>query len=210
MSKKLLSLYGLKWNPFAPGYAVPRPGRVLLYAAEDALDVVRRRLDGICRAAGVALAALDVQVITAPALRLDHEHDRARLAETVAALGPRLLVLDPFVRLHRIGENVAGEVAPPLAFLRGLQRRYTLAVAVVHHARKGAAHARSGQALRGSSESHAWGDSNLYLRRAGDTLTLAEIRRACRVRTATICEILADLVAQGRVRRPAAGYLATL
>jgi RecA-family ATPase len=38
-------------------FAVPRPGRVLLDAAEDALHIVRRRLEGICDAAGVALAA---------------------------------------------------------------------------------------------------------------------------------------------------------
>ena len=104
-------------------FAVSRPGRVLLYPAEDALHIVRRRLEGICAAAGVSLAALDVQVITAPSLRLDLEADRIRLDETVARLKPRLLVLDPFVRLHRIDENVSGDVAPLLAFLRELQRR---------------------------------------------------------------------------------------
>ena len=81
-----------------------QPGRVLLFAAEDALHVVRHRLDGICHAAGVALAALDLQVITAPTVRLDVASDRERLTETIAALKPRLLVLDPFVRLHRIDE----------------------------------------------------------------------------------------------------------
>ena len=143
---------------------------MLLYAAEDALHIVRRRLDGICEAAGVALADLDIQVITAPTLRLDLEADRNNLADTVARLQPRLLILDPFVRLHRIDENASGEVAPLLAYLRELQRRYGVAVLVVHHARKGAANARAGQALRGSSEFHAWGDSNLYLRRDGDDL----------------------------------------
>jgi hypothetical protein len=39
-----------------------------------------------------------------------------------------------------------------------------IAVAVVHHAKKGAGALRAGQALRGSSEFYAWGDSNLYLR----------------------------------------------
>jgi hypothetical protein len=72
------------------------------------------------------------------------------------------------VRLHRIDENVSGDVAPLLAFLRELQRRHAVAVAVVHHARKGAGAIRAGQALRGSSEFHAWGDSNLYLRRDSD------------------------------------------
>ena len=71
-------------TPCLRRFAVARPGRVLLYPAEDALHVVRRRLDGICAAAGAALAELDVQVITAPSLRLDLEADRARLDETVA------------------------------------------------------------------------------------------------------------------------------
>jgi hypothetical protein len=96
----------------------------------------------------------------------------------VARLRPLLLVLDPFVRLHAIDENVSGEVAPLLGFLRSLQRDHRTAVALVHHARKGAGHQRGGQALRGSSELHAWGDSNLYLRRSGQNLYLAIEHRA--------------------------------
>src|SRR5499427_3271391 len=138
-------------------FVVPDPGRVLLYAAEDALPIVRRRLEGIAAAAGVMLSDLDIQVITAPTLRLDLEADRRSLAQTIAHFRPRLLILDPFVRLHRIDENASGEVAPLLAYLRALQRRYALAVVVVHHAKKGAAQARGGQALRGSSEFHALG-----------------------------------------------------
>ena len=255
-------------TPCLRRYAVTRPGRVLLFAAEDALHIVRARLDGICRAAGVALADIDIQVITAPSVRLDVEGDRKSLAETVAALRPRLLILDPFVRLHRIDENVSGEVAPLLAYLRELQRLHQLAVVVVHHARKGAGKARAGQALRGSSEFHAWGDSNLYLRRNAEQLTLAveqraaasttgislrlhaegdalalevadrasatttsppaasvgdrveqalasatgpltvaALRQLCRVRTATLCKVLATLTGQGRVRKTETGYL---
>jgi AAA domain-containing protein len=164
--------------PCVRRFAVVRTGRVLLFAAEDALHVVRQRLAGIAVAAGVALADLDIQVITAPSVRLDVERDRDALTATVAKLRPRLLVLDPFVRLHRIDENLSGEVAPLLAYLRELQRRYHVAVVLVHHARKGGAKMRAGQALRGSSEFHAWGDSNLYLRRHGDQLTLSVEHRA--------------------------------
>ena len=163
-------------------FPVRHAGRVLLYAAEDALHIVRRRLEGICAAAGVALAELDVQVITAPTVRLDLAADRQSLDETVAKLQPRLLVLDPFVRLHRIDENASGEVAPLLAYLRELQRRHGVAVVVVHHAKKGAGRIRAGQALRGSSEFHAWGDFNLYLRRDGDDLTLTVEHRAAPAR----------------------------
>jgi len=159
-------------------FAVPRAGRVLLFAAEDALHIVRRRLEGISAAASVALDSLDIQVITAPTVRLDLDADRRNLAETVASLQPRLLILDPFVRLHRIDENASGEVAPLLAYLRELQRRHDVAVLVVHHAKKGGGGVRAGQALRGSSEFHAWGDSNLYLRRDGDDLSLSVEHRA--------------------------------
>ncbi len=159
-------------------YRPAQTGRVLLFAAEDALHVVRQRLVGISLAAGRELAELDIHVVTAPSVRLDIEQDRKSLAETVAELQPKLLVLDPFVRLHRIDENASGEVAPLLAFLRELQRRHHVAVLLVHHARKGGASMRAGQALRGSSEFHAWGDSNLYLRRQGDQLTLSVEHRA--------------------------------
>ena len=170
-------------------FTVPRAGRVLLFAAEDALHIVRRRLEGISAAAGVALANLDIQVITAPTVRLDLDADRRNLAETVARLQPRLLILDPFVRLHRIDENASGEVAPLLAYLRELQRRHDVAVLVVHHAKKGGGGVRAGQALRGSSEFHAWGDSNLYLRRDGDDLSLSVEHRAAASMTPITIEL---------------------
>jgi hypothetical protein len=173
-------------------FAPAQTGRVLLFAAEDALHVVRQRLSGIAAAAGCALADLDIHVITAPSLRLDVETDRDALAETIATLRPKLLVLDPFVRLHRIDENNSGEVAPLLAYLRELQRRYHVAVVLVHHARKGGAKMRAGQALRGSSEFHAWGDSNLYLRRQGDQLTLSVEHRAAAAITAISLRLAAE------------------
>lgn len=174
-------------------FAVPHPGRVLLYAAEDALHVVRKRLEGICGAAAVALGDLDLQVITASSLRLDLPADRDSLGKTVAQLQPKLLVLDPFVRLHRsIDENHSGEVAPLLAYLRELQRLHKVAVVLVHHAKKGAAKARAGQALRGSSEFHAWGDSNLYLRRSGDALSLSVEHRAAPSRSALPLALCAE------------------
>jgi hypothetical protein len=165
-------------TPCLRRFPIPRPGRVLLFAAEDALHIVRARLEGIAHAAGVDFDSLDIHVITVPALRLDLQDHQQALQATVAELKPMLLVLDPLVRLHAIDENVAAEVAPLLAYLRRLQRLHQTAVALVHHARKGAAHERGGQALRGSSELHAWGDSNLYLRRNGQQLQLSVEHRA--------------------------------
>jgi hypothetical protein len=165
-------------SPCLGRFYVCAPGRVLLFAAEDAISTVHRRLQGITAAAGLALEALDLYLITAPSVRLDLERDRERLHNTVAHLRPRLLVLDPFVRLHRVDENLVAEVAPLLAFLRQIERTFTAAVCLVHHLRKGASHLRAGQALRGSSELHAWGDSNLYLSRSRDRLRLSVEHRA--------------------------------
>jgi hypothetical protein len=159
-------------------FAVLRTGPVLLFPAEDSLAVVRQRLEGICSAAGVSFQSLAVEVITAPTLRLDAPKDRERLSNTVQALQPCLLILDPLIRLHRLDENDASQIAALLSYLRQLQRAFHVAVLVVHHARKDANATRPGQALRGSSELHGWGDSNLYMRRRGAQLTLSTEHRA--------------------------------
>jgi hypothetical protein len=87
--------------------------------------------------------------------------------------------LDPLVRLHGIDENNATEVAGLLAYFRELQRQLDLSVILVHHTRKNAAGGvAAGQGLRGSSDLHAFGDSNLYLRRVRERLVLLSEHRA--------------------------------
>jgi hypothetical protein len=139
---------------------------------------VRQRLEGIAAAAQVNFQALPVEVITAPSLRLDTPADRHRLRDTVQNLQPVLLILDPMIRLHRLDENDATQIATLLSYLRELQRQFQLAIILVHHARKDSNGSRPGQALRGSSELHGWGDSNLYLRRKAGQLTLSTEHRA--------------------------------
>jgi len=167
-------------TPALGAYAVPRAGPVLLFAAEDRPPAVRRRLEGLAGVRGVALGGLPLHAITAPTLRLDTAVDRDRLSEAVVRYRPRLLVLDPFVRLQRIDENSAQEVSSILAYLRGLQRERHVAVLVVHHARKaGSGAGQAGLSLRGSGDFHAWGESNLYLRRRhGDLELVVEHRSA--------------------------------
>jgi hypothetical protein len=174
-------------------YAVPRPGPVLVYLAEDALTVVRQRVEGMARQRGLELAGVDLHVITVPALRLDRQPHRQRLLETVRRLRPRLLLLDPLVRLHGIDENSATEVAELLAYFRLLQRQLDLSVILVHHTRKNAAGGvAAGQGLRGSSDLHAFGDSNLYLRRVRERLVLLSEHRAAPAAPAVTLELVAS------------------
>jgi len=166
-------------TPALGRYAVSEPGPVLVYLAEDALPVVRERVAGMARQRGRELTRVELHVITAPTLRLDRELHRVQLREAAQRLRPRLLLLDPLVRLHGLDENNASEVAGLLAYLRELQRLLDLAVMLVHHTRKNATGGvASGQTLRGSSDLHAFGDSNLYLRRAQDRLLLSSEHRA--------------------------------
>jgi len=166
-------------TPCLNKYAVPNPGPVLVYLAEDALPVVRERVEGMARHRNLEFDRVEIHVITAATLRLDRDPHRAKLFETAKRLRPRLLLLDPLVRLHRLDENNATEVAGLLAYFRSLQRELDLSVVLVHHTRKNAAGGvTAGQGLRGSSDLHAFGDSNLYLRRTRERLMLLSEHRA--------------------------------
>jgi hypothetical protein len=176
-------------------YPVPEPGPVLVYLAEDALPVVRERVEGMARHRNLDFADVDIHVITTPVLRLDRDPHRTRLLETAKRLRPRLLLLDPLVRLHGIDENNAGEVAQLLAYFRLLQRRLDLSVVLVHHTRKNAAGGvAAGQGLRGSSDIHAFGDSNLYLRRTRERLVLSSEHRAAPASPPVFLELVVNEV----------------
>jgi len=173
-------------------YAVPRSGPVLVYLAEDALPVVRERVEGMARHRGLELHGVAIHVITAPSLRLDRPPHRHRLLQTARQLRPRLLLLDPLVRLHAVDENDAGQVAELLAYFRLLQRQLDLSVMLVHHTRKNApGGVAAGQGLRGSSDLHAFGDSNLYLRRTQQRLVLLSEHRAAPAAPAVTLELVA-------------------
>lgn len=144
-------------------FAVPRAGPALVYLAEDDLSEVRIRLNHLAESKGLSIDELDVHVICAPTVRLDLDRDLKRLAKTVGRIKPRFLLLDPFVRLHRSDENNASDISHILGHLRTIQRHYDTAVCIVHHTRKTSSSNQRGQALRGSGDLHAWGDSNLYL-----------------------------------------------
>jgi hypothetical protein len=152
-------------------FPVEQPGPALVYLAEDPLPCVRDRIASLCTLRHLPLDRIPLHVITAASLRLDDPGDRDRLAATVARLAPRLLLLDPLVRLHSGDENDARYIAALLGFLRTLSRQHALAIAVVHHMSK-KSRRHLGQSLRGSSDLWAWADSAAYLTRVRDQVLL--------------------------------------
>lgn len=153
-------------------FAVKRQGPVLFYGAEDSLASLRERFSGLAQARHLELARLPIYLLDVPVLRLDRAEDLGRLKAAIASLNPRLLVLDPFVRMAHIDENSAADVSAVLGSLREIQRTQDLAILLVHHARKSPAQ-NPAQALRGSSDFAAWSDTNLYLSRRSNRLTLS-------------------------------------
>ena len=164
-------------RPCLGRFRVPSPGPALLFAAEDTPHQVKRRIESLARARHADFDTLDVRLIVETSLRLDLAQDLKRLHLTLDKHRPKLLILDPYVRLQRADENDAREVSAILSALRELSRTFQTAVALVHHARKNAAEL-PGQALRGSGDFWAWGDSNLYLSRRRDGLLLTVEHRA--------------------------------
>jgi len=177
-------------TPCLGRFAVSEPGPVLFYGAEDPPAQLRDRIRSIACARGQDIASLDLGLILTHTLRLDTERDRERLTVTIEQHRPRLLILDPLVRLHRIDENSAGEMSALLGELRTLQRRYALAIVLVHHLRKNGGH--DGQALRGSGDLHAWGDSNLFVRRRDGRVQLTIEHRAAPAPPPTLLELAVE------------------
>jgi hypothetical protein len=166
-------------SPCFDRFAVLSPGPVLLYAAEDSVETIRSRLEIIARLHKTNFERLNVHVITIDSLRLDRPEHQERLESTLHIYKPALLVIDPLVRVHNIDENVAGQVAALLAYLRSLQRKSGTAIALVHHVRKNASPAgAAGYCLRGSGDLYAWLDSFLYLRMHQGQRTLSAEHRS--------------------------------
>lgn len=159
-------------------FAAPDPGPVVFFGAEDPPPDLRLRFDGIARARGLDLTKAPLLLLDVAQLRLDDQVHLRRLHVTVARHKPRLLVLDPFVRLVAgLDENSARDVSAVLGALRTLQREHEVTVLLVHHMRKSPA-AHPAQQLRGSGDFSAWLDSGLYLTRHGDDRILVVEHRS--------------------------------
>ena len=150
-------------------FPVRRTGPVLAYIAEGTAAELKGRLNSICASRQLLLDGLDIHIMDDPEAPLDlgspfHVH---RLETTIKQHNPALLLLDPFVRVFHGNEDDASQVSKVLGHLRRLQRRFNVAIIVVHHNAKRSE--GGGHALRGSGDFHAWCDSALYLSARDDS-----------------------------------------
>jgi hypothetical protein len=179
------------------------PGRVLIFPAEDDPRSIRERMEALCAGQNLQLTEdLAVDVITADSLKLDNLEDRSMLEELILDRKPRLLVLDPLVRLHSGPESSSSHIAELFGYLRQLTRRYQLAIVVTHHlakSRAAGASTQPGQAMRGSGDIHAAYDHGVALVRQDDGSVLMTIEHRAAAAP--------DPVAYRLVSRPGGGMV---
>ena len=91
-------------TPCLGHFEARQPGPALIFMAEDAESAVRSRVQAQCAGRGPDIDDLDVFAIVSPSLRLGLARDQKRPDAALSALRPRILLLDPLVRHHRLDE----------------------------------------------------------------------------------------------------------
>jgi len=98
-------------------------------------------------------------------VRLDTPRDLARLDDALAAARPGLVILDCLVRMHRLVENDARDMAVLMENLEALASRHRCAVLFLHHVAKMSEEGGGGYSMRGSGVLASSTEANLILRR---------------------------------------------
>lgn len=139
---------------------------MLIFLAEDSESAIRRRIDAIAKHRGLNLDKIPLYVFSDDRrLRIDDPEDLKDLRCVLKELQPKLLLLDPFIRIGRVDENSSKEVSEILDHIRDLQREFDMSVILTHHYRKVPDSNRASTAndLRGSGDLYAWVDSMILI-----------------------------------------------
>ena len=139
------------------GFGIDRPHKVAVINNEETRDELERRIEATCVRFEVPFEAIaatlhvhsgvDAGKFTVARRGPDDsvvvQAEAPRLAELLADAGIDLLVIDPFVQLHTVSENVNGEIEQVMVALRDIAASANCALHLVHHTRKppaGSAH----------------------------------------------------------------------
>jgi hypothetical protein len=147
-------------------FEVPNAGPVLYIGEELRFHYLQERVSGLLAAQGLSKNLVDGRFKYAlrEGVKIDDPAWQAKIRRACGGLRPRLVVFDPLSRMLTADENSAREMRSVLGFLRGLEKKFGCAVAVVHHTRKGRdrENAFRGQAIRGTSDFEGAADTIIY------------------------------------------------
>lgn len=151
-------------------FNVSRPGPVMMIMGEDSLKAIRKRMQMLAKGKDLKAADLKGLFFIEASGVLSSVGKCKELADLCEKYRPRLIVLDPFVRMHTCDENSAQEIQPILNYLRELSRRFSVSILVTHHLKKNREDGvgRKMELMRGSGDIGAWADTVLILSRHGE------------------------------------------
>jgi len=162
-------------------FRVLTPGPVGIVAGEDDPGEVGRRLDRMCRAAGLLMSDLPIHFLEGHGMRLNRQRDQEIIKSAVRALGLKLIIYDPLARLMDGDENSKEVVAALLNPASQLALDENVSVCVVHHlGKQNNENPRSSIArVRGSSDITSWFSCGMFLQgqMRGGKLTVEIVQR---------------------------------
>ena len=132
------------------GFGINGPRKVAVINNEETRDELERRIEATCVRFDVPFSSIAQTLYLHSGIDADKfivahrgEHDaviiapRAReLAAFLADTGIDLLVIDPFVQVHRVSENQNEEIEQVMIALRDISVQANCALHLVHHTRK--------------------------------------------------------------------------
>jgi archaellum biogenesis ATPase FlaH len=155
-----------------------RQGSVLIVDEEDAIPLIKRRLDKLAPThAGLALETLPISFAVGQGLNLSDADSVSQLDKTIRECGAQVLILDSLVRVHRASENSASEMSGVFAKLKRLLATHPgLTIVFTHHSRKFNLMNTGDVAnnLRGSGDIRAFVDTHLALRKTDQGLVISQ------------------------------------
>jgi len=107
--------------------------KTLYLCGEETVETVNSRIAKYAQLQNVPMKAFDIDFMEAAALRLDLKQQREWLSEKLLDDDYRLLIIDPFRRVHAADEDKSTQMAPILNDVRKWSNRYGLSMIIVHH-----------------------------------------------------------------------------
>jgi hypothetical protein len=158
---RLLQFISLALDRSLCGQHIFRRSRILLISLEDDRDELQRRIAAVLLHFGVERRELKGWLFCATPIgsKLAELQNNKRVAgrleqqirSAIAQHEPVLVALDPFIKLHELGENDSGDMNFVCTLLTRIAIESRIAVDVPHHIHKGQVVAGDADAGRGSS-----------------------------------------------------------
>jgi hypothetical protein len=152
-------------------WTVPAQARTLIVSTEGGAPFASTRIQQLCHGMGLDAEEVravndSISIVSRGRVELTSTDGLVLLRNTVAALQPDVLVLDPLADVFVGDENDSQAMKPPLQALSDLLDDWPqMSVVVVHHVGKASKERSMGYSLRGSSYLAGWYDSLFIARR---------------------------------------------